>query len=147
MTKKAIPETHQSTLSDCRQSLSDNDRQPSLNVTILSPTCTRGRYIGRVSTSIRLRPTPMAPEDTMITLWPSLRNFTAVSTMRESVDRSGSWLLSSTIELVPAYGQLLFSRPRSSIRTEFDHHCQLFAVLHCCRFPQLATWLHIVKLP
>ena len=43
----------------------------------------------------------MAPEETMTTLWPSLRSFTAVSTITLSVDRRGSCVFSWTIELVP----------------------------------------------
>jgi len=43
----------------------------------------------------------MAPEETMTTLCPSFFSFTAVSTMRDRVEMSGSWLFSSTIELVP----------------------------------------------
>jgi hypothetical protein len=39
----------------------------------------------------------------MTTLCPSFFNFTAVSTIRDRVDRRGSWLFSSTIELVPMF--------------------------------------------
>ena len=43
----------------------------------------------------------MAPEETMMTLWPSFRNLTAVSTIRVKMDRIGSCVFSSTMELVP----------------------------------------------
>lgn len=43
----------------------------------------------------------MAPEETMTTLCPSLRSWTVVLTIRERISRSGSWVFSSTIELVP----------------------------------------------
>jgi len=43
----------------------------------------------------------MAPEETMMTLWPSRRRRHDVSTMRDKFDRSGSWVCSSQIELVP----------------------------------------------
>jgi hypothetical protein len=51
--------------------------------------------------SILLNPTPIAPDETMTTRWPSFRSLMAVSTMRLRMDNSGSWVLSSTIELVP----------------------------------------------
>ena len=38
----------------------------------------------------------------MITLCPSLRSRTAVSTMEVRIERSGSWVFSSTIEDVPS---------------------------------------------
>lgn len=65
----------------------------------------RGKCFGLLSRSILRRPTPMAPEDTMTTLCPSLRNWTAVSTISDKVERSGSCVFSSTIELVPARRQ------------------------------------------
>lgn len=43
----------------------------------------------------------MAPEETMTTLWPSFLNLTAVSTINVRMGRRGSWVFSSTIELVP----------------------------------------------
>lgn len=65
------------------------------------PTCSLDRCFGLFSTSILRRPTPMAPDETMMTLWPSFRSLTAVSTMDVRMERSGSWLFSSTMELVP----------------------------------------------
>ena len=65
------------------------------------PTCSLDRCFGLFSTSILRRPTPMAPDETMMTLWPSFLSFTAVSTMDVRMERSGSWLFSSTMELVP----------------------------------------------
>jgi hypothetical protein len=50
---------------------------------------------------MRRRPTPMAPEETRMTLWPSCWSFTAVSTMKLRMESSGSWVVSSTMELVP----------------------------------------------
>ena len=43
----------------------------------------------------------MAPEETIMTLWPSLRSLTAVSTMRERIEMRGSRVFSSTMEDVP----------------------------------------------
>ena len=43
----------------------------------------------------------MAPDETIMTLWPSFLSFTAVSTIDVRMERRGSWLFSSTIELVP----------------------------------------------
>jgi len=43
----------------------------------------------------------MAPEETMTTLWPSLRSLTAVSTMKLRLGKHGSYVFSSTMELVP----------------------------------------------
>ena len=43
----------------------------------------------------------MAPEEQRTTRWPSWRRATAVSTIVDSVDSSGSWVVSSTIEDVP----------------------------------------------
>jgi len=43
----------------------------------------------------------MAPDETMMTLWPSFLSFTAVSTIDVRMERRGSWLFSSTMELVP----------------------------------------------
>jgi hypothetical protein len=43
----------------------------------------------------------MAPDETMMTLWPSFLNFTAVSTIDVRMERRGSWVFSSTMELVP----------------------------------------------
>jgi len=71
------------------------------NIGQILPTCFLARLLGLFSISILRRPTPIAPEDTMITLWPSLCSFTAVLTMRLRMSRRGSWVSSSTIELVP----------------------------------------------
>jgi hypothetical protein len=43
----------------------------------------------------------MAPDDTKMTLCPSFWSFTAVSTMTLRMESSGSWVVSSTMELVP----------------------------------------------
>ena len=43
----------------------------------------------------------MAPEETMMTLCPSFLSFTAVSTIDVRMKRRGSWVFSSTMELVP----------------------------------------------
>ena len=64
-------------------------------------TCSFDKCFGRLSTSIRRRPTPMAPDETMMTLWPSSLNLTAVSTIDVRMERRGSWVFSSTMELVP----------------------------------------------
>lgn len=45
----------------------------------------------------------MAPEETIITRWPSLRSLTAVSTIRDRIDIRGSRVFSSTMEDVPGY--------------------------------------------
>lgn len=59
------------------------------------------RCLGRFSTSILRSPTPMAPDETIMTLCPSFLNFTAVSTMDVRIERRGAWVFSSTMELVP----------------------------------------------
>jgi len=51
---------------------------------------------------MRRRPTPMAPEETMTTRWPSAWSLHAVSTMRERMERRGWCVFSSTMEEVPA---------------------------------------------
>src|SRR5947207_13711497 len=63
--------------------------------------CTFGSCLGRLPISIRRRPTPIAPEETMTTLCPFLRRLTAVSTIRERMERRGSCVFSSTMEEVP----------------------------------------------
>ena len=67
-------------------------------------TCMAGKCLGLLSLSIRRSPTPMAPEETMTTLCPSLRSFTAVSTMTVRTESRGSWVVSWTMELVPERG-------------------------------------------
>lgn len=56
---------------------------------------------GLFSTSIRRSPTPIAPDETMMTLCPSFLNLTAVSTIDVRMERRGSCVFSSTMELVP----------------------------------------------
>jgi len=58
--------------------------------------------LGFLWMSILRRPMPMAPDETMMTLWPSRRRRQDVSTISDKFDRSGSWVCSSQIELVPA---------------------------------------------
>ena len=60
-----------------------------------------GRCFGLLSTSIRLSPTPTAPDETIITRCPSLSSLAAVSTISVRIDRIGSRVFSSTMELVP----------------------------------------------
>lgn len=50
---------------------------------------------------MRRRPTPMAPKETMTTLWPFFLSLTVVSTIRVKTGSSGSCVCSSTMELVP----------------------------------------------
>src|SRR6266536_1905182 len=50
-------------------------------------TCIRGICLGLLSMSILRNPTPTAPEETMITLCPSLCSFTPVSTIRVRIER------------------------------------------------------------
>lgn len=69
--------------------------------------CNWAKCLGRLATSIRRRPTPIAPEETMTTLWPSFRSLTAVSTIRVRMGSRGSWVVSSTIELVPLFTRML----------------------------------------
>ena len=64
--------------------------------------CFPERLFGRAGIAIRCRPTPMAPELTRTTLCPAARRRTTVSTMAESVDRSGWCVVSCTIDDVPA---------------------------------------------
>jgi hypothetical protein len=73
---------------------------------IAASACSCETCFGRFSTSILRRPTPMAPEEQMTTLCPSLRNLTAVSTITVRVESSGSCVFSSTMELVPEYAGL-----------------------------------------
>ena len=64
--------------------------------------CFPERLFGHAGIAIRCRPTPMAPELTRTTLCPAARRRTTVSTMAESVDRSGWCVVSCTIDDVPA---------------------------------------------
>ena len=70
-------------------------------------TCILGRYFGLLSISIFRSPTAMAPEETMTTRCPSLMRATAVSTIRERIDKRGSCVFSWTIELEPVKGAWL----------------------------------------
>jgi len=45
----------------------------------------------------------MAPDETMMTLCPSFLSFTAVSTIEVKMESRGSWVFSSTMELVPEW--------------------------------------------
>lgn len=105
MVEQAVPETHQPTLSygcQCLSRVTSERDVGSSNVTIhIRHTWSLDMCFGLFSTSILLRPTPMAPDDTMMTLCPSFLSFTAVSTMRDRMESNGSWLFSSTMELVP----------------------------------------------
>jgi hypothetical protein len=65
-------------------------------------TCFPERLFGRARMDIRCRPTPMAPELTRTTLCRAARRRTTVSTIAESVDRSGWCVVSCTIDDVPA---------------------------------------------
>jgi hypothetical protein len=74
----------------------------------------------------------MAPEETKTTRWPSARSLRVVSTITERIERSGSWVVSETMELVPVGGvrvyigvQRLGSVDRESI-TKFDYYCEVF---------------------
>jgi hypothetical protein len=58
---------------------------------------------------MRRSPTPMAPEETMTTRWPSACSLHAVSTMRERIDRRGWCVFSSTMDEVPGGVGKLFS--------------------------------------
>jgi hypothetical protein len=64
-------------------------------------TWTCGRCFGLLDMFILRSPTAMAPDETMTTLWPSLRSLIAVSTIRERMERMGWWVFSSTMELDP----------------------------------------------
>jgi hypothetical protein len=79
---------------------------------IAARACSCETCLGRFSTSILRRPTPIAPEDTMTTLCPSFRNLTAVSTITVNVESKGSCVFSSTMELVP--GRDVSFRPHTS---------------------------------
>jgi hypothetical protein len=58
---------------------------------------------------MRRNPTPIAPEETMTTRWPSACSLHAVSTMRERIDSKGWCVFSSTIDDVPVHIGKLFS--------------------------------------
>ena len=75
-------------------------------------TWTVANRFGFFSMSILRRPIPIAPEDTMMTRWPWRRRRHDVSTITERFDKSGSWVCSSQIELVPRH-QL----PQNNFRT------------------------------
>jgi len=64
-------------------------------------TCFPARLLGLEATSILFMPTPMAPDETKTTLCPSSRKRTTVSTIDESIDRSGWCVCSWIIEDVP----------------------------------------------
>jgi len=64
--------------------------------------CFPERLFGRAGIDMRCRPTPIAPELTRTTLCPAARRRTTVSTMAESVDKSGWCVVSCTIDDVPA---------------------------------------------
>ena len=51
---------------------------------------------------MRRSATPIAPEETITTLCPSLRSLTTVSTIAVRIDRRGSCVSSWTMELVPS---------------------------------------------
>lgn len=64
----------------------------------------------------------MAPEETKMTLWPCDCNFMAVSTMTLRIERRGSWVVSSTMELVPVHYLLESAAIGFMWRfTEFDY--------------------------
>jgi len=109
-------------------------------------TCFPERLFGRAGMDIRCRPTPMAPELTRTTLCPVARRRTTVSTMAESVDRSGWCVVSCTIDDVPASrrkqiytvrgqsGQYTMLREPMGkelrIRTKFDYYDERFRADH-----------------
>jgi hypothetical protein len=63
--------------------------------------CFPDKLFGLLARSMRLRPTPIAPELTSTTLWPWVRRCTTDSTMAERVDKSGWWVFSWTMDDVP----------------------------------------------
>ena len=128
LVEQSIPHPHQAALSNSRESLNPIDDTLSLCRELWGSdeqTCSSSRRFGRFDCFILLSPTPMAPEETMTTLCPSCRSLQAVSTMTESVESRGSWLFSSTMELVPTNGGvsgrgLLSAQAQAIQRTEFD---------------------------
>lgn len=86
----------------------------------------------------------MAPEETMITLWPCLLRLTAVLTMRAMIGRSGSLLFSSRIELVPEY-QFAVSSGRQNFggtppcECRCSHNCFGGATIKIGSLPSLMT--------
>jgi len=92
--------------------------------------CTFGSCLGRLPISMRRRPIPIAPEETMTTLWPSFRRLTAVSTIRERMERRGWLVFSSTMEEVPF--RIVKVRPDNNYNlcrfwvTKLDHDSEMF---------------------
>lgn len=73
----------------------------------------------------------------MTTRCPSLMRATAVSTIRESIDNSGSCVLSCTIELEPVERSqsatiLEIAHP---LRTQFDHNGKMSVTFHGAYLP------------
>lgn len=100
--------------------------------------CFPERLFGRAGIDMRCRPTPIAPELTRTTLCPAARRRTTVSTMAESVDKSGWCVVSCTIDDVPAsrrrerYGQLVNTPGVSELHrvTEFDYNRERLGADH-----------------
>ena len=72
----------------------------------------------------------------MTTRCPSLINLAAVSTMRESIDSSGSCVFSWTIELEPVENvhQPLGSMTTHTLHTQFNHNGEMLVTLHAYLF-------------
>lgn len=72
----------------------------------------------------------------MTTRCPFLINLTAVSTMRESIDSSGSCVFSWTIELEPVENvhQPLGSMTTHVLHTQFNHNGEMSVALHAYLF-------------
>ena len=62
----------------------------------------------------------------MTTRWPSLRSLMAVSTIKDKIDRIGSWVISSTIEDVPrTIVSLLTWGLMPGMVTDFDNNSKM----------------------
>ena len=100
LAEQSVPHTHKLALSYRSKCLPTGSIRKQ-DVLINTQTCTWGRCFGLFLRSIFPKATPMAPEDTMTTRLPFFRSLTAVSTIMLRLESRGSWLSSSTIELVP----------------------------------------------
>ena len=78
-------------------------------------TCLPDRLFGLLGISMRFNPTPIAPELTRTTLCPASFSCTTVSTRPDRVDSSGWWVVSWTIDEVPAWLQVS-TRPLAHAR-------------------------------
>lgn len=114
LAEEVVPQRNQPALPDRRERLCLRRPSASSEITARGTlTCFPASDFGRAGISIRLRPTPIAPEETRTTLWPCERRWTTVSTSAESVESSGWCVVSCTIEDVPSLRTMMLGRGRA----------------------------------